>query len=61
MIEAQNQLNKLSVSDWPNQKPANRNKIHKDLFKKAFPKDDKAPSIVTQEDLNKILGISNGR
>lgn len=61
MIEAQDQLNNLSVADWPNQKPDSRKKIHKDLFKKAFPKEEKGPVVVTQDDLNKILGLSNGR
>jgi len=61
MIEAQDQLNRLMVADWPNQKAENRKKIHKDLFKKAFPKEEKSKDVVTQDDLNKILGLSNGR
>ena len=60
MIEAQNQLNNLSVADWPNQKPETRKQIHKELFDKAYPSEKKTPLIVTQADLNRILGLSNG-
>lgn len=57
MIEAQDQLNKLSAADWPNLASENRQSIHKDLFNKAFQKDEQKVTVVTQSELNRILGL----
>lgn len=60
MIEAQNQLNLLSAMDWPNSKSARRKKIHKELFSKAFPKEEKPVEAITQDDLLRVLGVKRG-
>ena len=58
MIEAQEQLKSLSVADWSNLKNDKRKKLHKELHDQAFPKEAKAKKkIVTQDDLNKLLGV----
>ncbi len=58
MIESQKQLLRLQVQDWPNLKKERREKIHKDLMSKAYPKEAKTiKNKVTQADLNRILGV----
>lgn len=37
VIEAQEMLKQLTVQDWPNQKPRSRERLHKQLYKKAYP------------------------
>lgn len=37
VLEAQETLRLFSASDWPNQKKATREKIHKQLHKQAYP------------------------
>lgn len=59
MIEAQEQLKNLSALDWPNMKKESRNKMHRDLMKKAYPFSKQKKSI-TASDLAKMLGGSNG-
>ena len=61
VIEAQEQLKRLQASDWHRMKKTNRDKIHKDLFDKAYPKQNKVKTTsVSQKDINKILGLKNG-
>lgn len=58
MIEAQNTLSQLTVADWPNKKSSDRTKIHKELFNKAYPHlSEKKITVVTQQDLNRVLGL----
>jgi hypothetical protein len=58
-IEAQDQLKLLNALDWPNMKKAQRLKLHKDLFRQAFPSSLKPKNVITTQDLQRIL--SNGR
>lgn len=61
VIEAQDQLNKLTIATYTKKKDSDRTKIHKDLFKKAYPDlAEKTVSVVTQDDLNRVLGLGRG-
>jgi hypothetical protein len=55
-IEAQEQLKKLSVADWPNMKKAARTKMHKELFSKAYPSEIKKKNYITADQMQKLLG-----
>lgn len=55
-IEAQDQLKKLTVADWPNMKKAARTKMHKELFSKAYPSEIKKKNYVTADQMQKLLG-----
>ena len=55
-IEAQDQLKKLSVADWPNMKKAARTKMHKELFSKAYPSEIKKKNYITADQMQKLLG-----
>lgn len=59
MIEAQEQLKTLSALDWTNMKKESRNKMHRDLMKKAYPF-QKPKKSITPQDLAKMLGGING-
>ncbi len=56
IIEAQEQLKQLTVADWPNMKKGARDKMHRDLFSKAYPSELKKKNYVSLEDLGKVLG-----
>lgn len=56
MIEAQEQLKAMTIADWPNMKKAQRQKLHKDLFRQAFPRALKQKNIIELSDLQKVLG-----
>ena len=56
VIEAQEQLKMFTVSDWPNMKKQAKQKLHKDLFRKAYPSNLKQKNYVTLTDLQKALG-----
>lgn len=55
-IEAQEQLKKMSLSDWPNMKKQARTKMHKDLFSIAYPSEIRKKNYITAEQLQKVLG-----
>ena len=48
-LEAQENLLKLTISDYPNIKSDERRKIHKDIYRKAFPNDNNMTSIAEME------------
>lgn len=56
VIEAQEQLKQMSIADWPNMKKQQRSKIHKELFKQAYPSEIRKKNYITPEDLGKVLG-----
>lgn len=56
VIEAQEQLKKLNVADWPNMNKTARTKMHKELFSKAYPREIKKKNYITPEQLQKVLG-----
>lgn len=56
MIEAQEQLKELTSKDWPNMKKATREKFHKELYSKAYPKEMRTKKYITVQDLQKVLG-----
>lgn len=56
VIEAQQQLMKMSVADWPNMKKQQRSKVHKELFSKAYPSEVRKKNYITPEQLQKVLG-----
>ena len=56
VIEAQEQMKKLTVADWPNMKKSSRSKLHKDLHNQAYPTHLRKKNYVTPEDLAKVLG-----
>jgi hypothetical protein len=58
MIEAQEQLKQIQIADWPNMKKSSREKIHRDLHKKAFP--TKMKKSISVDDFKRILGGAGG-
>ncbi len=56
MIEAQEQLKAFTVQDWSHMKKAQRTKLHKELFKKAYPSEIRQKNYITIDDLSKVLG-----
>lgn len=58
MIENQELLVTLRSNDWPNLKPQQRKKLHRYIYKKAYP-NDKGKSL-TLEDMAKIRGFGHG-
>lgn len=56
MIEAQEQLKDFTAKDWPNMKKGQREKLHKDLYSKAYPKEMRTKKYITPADLQKVLG-----
>lgn len=55
VIEAQEMLKQLTVQDWPNQKPKGRERLHKQLYKKAYPDTFKEGRKVSAETLANAL------
>lgn len=53
-LEAHERLVALSTQDWPNMKKGQREKLHKQLHRAAYPKVHKDP--VSPAELAKILG-----
>lgn len=58
ILEAQKQLKELIVADWPNMKPSERKKFHRDLFSKAYPDEIQTKQQITVADLKKIMGMN---
>lgn len=56
IIEAQEQLKQLTVSDWANMKKNQREKLHKELYRQAFPSELKPKNYVSLSDIQKVLG-----
>jgi hypothetical protein len=56
MIEAQDQLKKLTVADWPNMKKSARDKMHKHLHSQAYPNNLSKKKSISMADLQKVLG-----
>ncbi len=55
-IEAQEQLKLMTVADWPNMKKQTRSKVHRELFKQAYPSEVRKKNYITPEELQKVLG-----
>lgn len=60
IIEAQEQLKRLSVADWPNLKKQSREKQHRQLHKDAYPASFNEVKQINNADLAKILGGTLG-
>lgn len=58
MIESQNLLVHFKIQDWPNLKKPQRTKLHRDVYKKAYP-NDKSRSL-SLADLLKVQGVGRG-
>jgi hypothetical protein len=54
VIEAQEMLRAMNVADYPTLKKESRSRLHKQVYKQAFP--DQKKRVVTTEDLKKLLG-----
>lgn len=54
ILENQEMLRAFTVSDYPQMKKANREKVHRQVYKAAYP--DQKKRVITTEDLKKILG-----
>jgi len=52
-IEAQEALLQMNISDYPNMKNTDRNKLFKDIRNKAFPVTEQRP--VTTEQMERML------
>jgi len=56
IIEAQEMLRSMKVADFPNMKPEHRGKIHRDLYKRAYPvKIKESRKSLNIEDIAKVL------
>jgi len=53
VIEAQNHLALMKIADFPNLKQAERTKVHKEVYKRAYPFQKKKS--VTWEELQRIM------
>jgi hypothetical protein len=49
-------LNNLTISDWPNMQKTNRQKLHKNLYRQAYPSIFRNNKELTVESLAKIIG-----
>jgi hypothetical protein len=54
-IDAQDLLNKMFVSDWPNTKKDARKKKHRELYGLAFPNEMRPKTYISPQDLQKRL------
>lgn len=57
MIEAQEALVTMTLSDYPNMKDKDRKKLHKDMHSKAYFKQEER--VVKVEDLQNIFGMGD--
>lgn len=57
ILESQEMLRALTVSDFPDMKKINREKLHRQLHKRAYPYQKKVA--ITVEDLKRMLGGVN--
>lgn len=55
VIEAQETLKQFVIADWPNQSKQQREKVHRDIYKKAYPKEFNKPKEMSNEMIEKIL------
>lgn len=55
IIEAQDKLSRLTDSDWPRMKTGAREKLHKRLYRQAYPSIFRETQQVSNEDLARIL------
>lgn len=56
IIEAQDQLKMMNALDWPNMKKNQRQKLHRDLFKQAYPSSVKQKTVVDAEAFQRMFG-----
>jgi hypothetical protein len=59
IMEAQDQLKLFNALDWPNMKKQDRSKLHRELYRQAYPSALKKKQSVNLSDLQRIL--NNGR
>jgi hypothetical protein len=55
-IEAQDELKKMVIADWPNMKKSQRDKRHKELFAMAYPSEIRTKNSISVNDLKKFMG-----
>lgn len=53
VLEAQEMLRAMNVADYPHQKKEPRARLHRQVYKQAFP--DQKKRVITTDDLKKIL------
>jgi len=56
VIEAQNMLHQITLVDFPNMKTGHRNKIHKKLYRQAYPATFRESVELTPETLARAMG-----
>jgi len=56
IIEAQDQLKLFTALDWPNMKKAQRQKLHRELHRLAYPSNIQAKKFISVADLQNVLG-----
>jgi hypothetical protein len=54
VLQAQEMLRAMNVADYPHMKKQGRDKLHRDVYKRAFP--DQKKRVITTEDLKTLLG-----
>lgn len=55
VLEAQDQLRMMGLMDWPNMKKNNRQKIHRDLHRLAYPSSAKEKNYISMQDVQMML------
>lgn len=55
-IEAQEMLKTFTCFDWPNIKKGSREKLHRQLYRQAYPASFKEAKQVSNSELAKLLG-----
>lgn len=56
IIEAQDQLKTMTSLDWPNMKKNQRQQLHRELYKQAYPSSIKQKNYVDMNDFKRMFG-----
>lgn len=60
ILQAQEALIQMKIADYPNMKKADRQKLHKELHKKAYPKNGDGKKLTTEELYKRVRAAMNG-
>lgn len=55
MIEAQDMLLKMQIADYPNMTKSSRQKLHKEMHKKAYPSSFNESKKITNDELMRLI------
>jgi hypothetical protein len=55
ILKARDMLDRLKAADWPNMKKQDREKLHRTLFRQAYPAEMEKKQAITFEQLAQML------